>query len=209
MYNFMDTETTGFPSKDLPADHPNQAQICQLGSMVMNDSRRVVAEFNVLIKPNGWSIPSHVSAIHGITTQMCEDYGVPLRDAMLIYDAHIRMSQKVVIHNVQFDNRMICMAYEQLGLPAAGFIKKDKFCTMEATTEICKLPKARGTGYKWPKLTEAYFHFFKVELQCAHDAMADVRGCAAVYWEVTNPQSTLRQVSGAPDAGVTITNAGL
>jgi DNA polymerase-3 subunit epsilon len=53
---------------------------------------------------------------------------------------------------------------------------------MQATTNICKLPSANGrAGYKWPKLTDAYMHFFGEELDGAHDALVDVRGCQRVH----------------------------
>ena len=37
-------------------------------------------------------------------------------------------------------------------------------------------------GFKWPKLTEAFRHFIGKDMEGAHDALADVRGCAAVFF---------------------------
>ena len=33
-------------------------------------------------------------------------------------------------------------------------------CPMILSTNICKIPKSKGMGYKWPKVEEAYKHFF-------------------------------------------------
>jgi len=33
-------------------------------------------------------------------------------------------------------------------------------CPMKLSTDICKLPKQNGYGYKWPKVEEAHLHFF-------------------------------------------------
>jgi DNA polymerase-3 subunit epsilon len=184
MFLFFDTETTGFPSDSLPADHPNQAHICQLGALLQSENERVVGELNVLIKPEGWEIPSRVSEIHGITTPMCEQFGIPLRTAISLFAHLTSKAQLIVAHNYTFDHKMIALAGRRIGLDDHLLGKHQTFCTMLATTEICRLPKARGAGYKWPKLTEAYFHFFRQELDCAHDAMADVRGCKEVYWAV-------------------------
>lgn len=41
-----------------------------------------------------------------------------------------------------------------------GFVFPKKLpCPMKISTNICKLPNARG-GYKWPKVEEAHKHFF-------------------------------------------------
>jgi DNA polymerase III epsilon subunit-like protein len=41
-----------------------------------------------------------------------------------------------------------------------GFVFPRKLpCPMKLSTDICKLPNARG-GYKWPKVEEAHKHFF-------------------------------------------------
>lgn len=205
MYLFLDTETTGFPSDNLPADHPNQAHICQIGALLQSENERVVGELNLLIKPDGWEIPSRVSEIHGITTQMCERYGVPLRTAIALFVSLVEKADLAVAHNYPFDFKMVGLAGSRLGLTENLLGKHQHFCTMVATTDICRLPKARGQGYKWPKLTEAYFHFFRQELDCAHDAMADVRGCKDIFWAVKRGE----QFKQGEDSSVTITDSPL
>jgi len=66
---------------------------------------------------------------------------------------------------------------------------RDSFCTMKAMTGVCKLP-GMYDDYKWPKLTEAYRHCYGKEMEGAHDALADVRGCAEVYrWLVAQKKA--------------------
>lgn len=182
MYLFLDTETTGFPSDEVGPLDPTQARICQIGAILQDANQRVVGEINFLIAREGWSIPDRLVEIHGITNDMCDRFGVPLRLAMTSFAYLAAQAQLVVIHNVPFDTRMLKMASAQLGLEKSPLDGKETFCTMEAMTPICQLPKSRGSGFKWPKLVEAYYHCFKQELDCAHDAMADVRGCKEVYW---------------------------
>jgi len=42
-----------------------------------------------------------------------------------------------------------------------GFVFPKKLpCPMKLSTDICKIPSKRGSGYKWPKVQEAYDFFF-------------------------------------------------
>lgn len=185
MYLIHDTETTGFPNNNLLVTDPAQAQICQLGARLLTPEKRVVAELNVLIKPDGWTIPDHVQKIHGISTEMCIAYGIPLSLALTLFNAMCSKAQVGVAHNLPFDSTMLCMAYEKendnLSLVENSYRKLKTFCTMRATTNICQLPGRNG-AYKWPKLIEAYQYLFNEGFEGAHDAMADVRACERVFF---------------------------
>lgn len=187
MYLFFDTESTGFLKKEFAPDHPQQGRICQLGAIVTDIHENTIAELNVLIKPDGWTIPSDVTAIHGISNEMCQHYGIPIRAALQMFERFVRMSELIVAHNIAFDKGIIANEVLIMGekdkpfetvVPAARC-----FCTMEATTDICRLPGKFGR-YKWPKLQEAYVHFFGHEFKSAHDAMSDVRACKRIYFEL-------------------------
>jgi len=86
-----------------------------------------------------------------------------------------------IAHNIPFD----FMVWKSMQF-RAGFLESRRgyprqFCTMNATTEICKLPGRFGK-YKWPKLSEAYFHATGKELEGAHDAMVDVKACKEIFF---------------------------
>ena len=56
---------------------------------------------------------------------------------------------------------------------------------MMASSFVLKLPGRFGNSYKWPKLSEAYETLVDEEgFEGAHDAMADVRACRAVYYKL-------------------------
>ena len=78
-------------------------------------------------------------------------------------------------------------------------ISKPRFCTMKSTTDICRIPSPRG-GYKWPKLGEAYKHFFGEELQGAHDAMNDVRAAMRIYFHLKNGGAAAPVARPEPEA---------
>lgn len=94
----------------------------------------------------------------------------------------------IVCHNTKFDFGMI--ARECLLFDRTSFLEgKQQFCTMTKLTNVMKL--SGPYGYKWPKLQEAYVHFFGREFEDAHDAMADIRATLAVFKEMKAKHSEL------------------
>jgi len=173
MYLVFDTETTGFPRKDLPVSHPDQARVIQIAALLLDENFKERACFHTLIKPDGWKISPGAQAVHGITLEDCQTYGITIERALRVFDSLYQNASTIVAHNVKFDKQMI-------SLEGIEFVGQIEFCTMEMMTDICKLPSARG-GFKWPKLKEAYQHAFQEELQDAHDALADCRACVRLF----------------------------
>lgn len=187
---FYDTETTGLPLFKDPSEHPDQPHIVQLGAALVDlDSRKVLSAIDVMVKPNGWSIPKEVSDIHGITTEMAGDLGVSESAAVEMFMAMWSRRLRVA-HNESFDARILRIAlFRHASESVADEWKASPAeCTAKMTTPILDIPatqamKASGRNWaKTPKLVEAYRHFFGKEMEDAHNAMADVRGCIAVYF---------------------------
>lgn len=53
------------------------------------------------------------------------------------------------------------------------------YCTMKGSVNLCKIP--RGNGYKYPKLTELYYHLFGVEVNSFSNAEIDVFRISKCY----------------------------
>lgn len=176
MYLIFDTETT--------AKKPTEARIIQLAALGLDDQGNKKAELNILIKPDGWKVSEEITEITGITHQDCEDYGVPIRFALSLFYYLIKNSNIIIAHNLNYDYQVV--GHECSILKKPNFLDGlVKFCTMHETTNIVKIRSPRG-GYKWPKLQEAYKFFFKKEFENAHDAMADVKACAEIFFELRN-----------------------
>lgn len=198
---FYDTETTGLPLFKEPSEHPGQPHIVQLGACLADlDTQRIYSSLDVIIKPEGWTIPDEVAAIHGITTEMALAVGIPEVEAVgtlleLWYRAACRIG-----HNEGFDARIVRIALMR-HFPAAqgetviadiwkaGAAK----CTQQISTPILKLPptpKMKAAGFlkhKSANLGEAYQHFMGKPLEGAHSAIVDVRACMDVFFAATTP----------------------
>jgi len=177
----FDTETTGLINYKAPKIHECQPRCVQLGAILSDDEGHIRGELNLLIKPDGWTVPDEAAAIHGITTEMCEKFGVPIVLALNLFNRFVSMSDTLVAHNFSYDDQILQNEFHRLGRPTE-FTAKPSFCTMKASTNIVAIPGKRGN--KWPTLQETHKHFFGEEFVGAHDAMADVRACKRVFYHL-------------------------
>lgn len=186
---FFDTETTGVPVKGAKTGDPRQPKLVQLAFILTDEQGKERSSCSVIVKPEGWKIPDDAAAVHGITTDMAHAYGIPLKAALAVFAHTLLRCDLLVAHNIQFDLKILSYAFDRIGM-SGSMVTIDsvrKHCTMGASLEIMKLPPTpamvrAGRGpYKSPRMSEAYKYFTGDELVGAHDALADVRGCVAVY----------------------------
>ncbi len=178
---FYDTETTGLPVWQEPSDSVSQPHLVQLGAVLVNaDTKEIISSMDVIIKPEGWTIPSEVAEIHGITTEKALAVGVPEKVALEMF-LSMRGDADRVAYNKTFDQRIIRIAakrYLDDEAQEKWAIKEDHHCSMRmAQADI---------GGKNPKLAVSYKHYTGKDLENAHSAMADTLACMAVYFEIKN-----------------------
>lgn len=194
---FFDTETSGLPIWSQPSEHPDQPHIVQLAGLLLDlDTRQELQTLDVIIKPDGWTIPDEVAAIHGITTERAMDEGIPEREAIEALLDMWGQSSLRIAHNESFDMRIVRIGLKRLFPERENLADLWKaapaYCTATKSTKLCAIPptaKMKAAGrfhHKTPTLSEAYKHFTGKELEGAHSAMADTRGCAEVYFHL-NP----------------------
>ena len=170
---FFDTETTGLGPG---------ARVVQLAALVQDAPGSTRARFSHLIQPSDWIIDEGAQAVHGITLDDCKEFGIPQAVAMNAFSALVSSSKLIVAHNLNFDLGLIRTEVGSTSDHWVAMQSIDQFCTMRASTEMCKIPGR--FGYKWPKLSELHNHLFGCDFEGAHDAMADVEACAKCYWEI-------------------------
>lgn len=189
---FIDTETCGIPSDRLPDDHPVQPPLVQLGAILVDeDNGAEWAALDVVIRPNGYTIPTQASNVHGVTTQVAELVGIPLSCVVPMY-VHLRSrADKIVAFNKAFDLTIMRQAIARNGKPVTLQGPDVVECAMELASPIMKMPPTdrmiaagRGGQFKNPSLVEAYRFFFGEDYAGAHSAIADARATARVYFEI-------------------------
>jgi DNA polymerase III subunit epsilon len=187
---FFDTETTGKADFRAPPDAPHQPRLVQLGALLTDDDGNEVSSVNLIIKPDGFEIPDGAASVHGITTQTAIERGIAIEAVLPVFAQLVSRADIVIAHNIEFDTFVMTGEFLRRDYDETPFDGAAFFCTMRAMTPICKLPNMNGySDFKWPKLQEAHKHCFGVEFESAHDAMADVRACARVYFWLQKQQA--------------------
>ena len=183
MYLFFDTETTGLPANyNAPhTDVDNWPRMVQLAWSLYNEEEKLIFESNHIVKPQGYTIPTNSSKIHGITTEYALKNGVELKSSLKNFSEAVDKAQIIIAHNVAFDEKIIGAELTRENMSCALF-DTPRFCTMKTTKEFCQLPGYHG--YKWPKLSELYEILFNEDFEDAHNAAADVEACVKCFFEL-------------------------
>lgn len=182
---YFDTETTGLPDFNKRASDPSQPHLVQLAMVKIKDDCETLEQFNEIISPDGWEIPLEASKVHGITQEKAQAEGIPEKSAAQAFLQFIDGMDLLVAHNLKFDKFLLRIALRRYGLLSdeqdEWWKALPTFCTMEATTPICRIPGNRVGAFKWPRLQEAHKFAFGCEFLDAHDALADVLACARIH----------------------------
>lgn len=198
MFTFFDTETTGLPNYNLDIVDPAQPRVLQFAALLTDAEGNEVSAFKCPIKPDGWEVDERLEvngkktafAIHGLTNDYLNKYGVSMKTALIMFRMFQNQSQIKIAHNYRFDGFLLKGEHQRIGMDAGPDI--EKFCTMKAMTEIMKLPptdKMVGAGFTWPKsanLAEAYKFCTGKTHEKAHDALADVKAAKEVFFWIRN-----------------------
>lgn len=183
----FDTETTGLPRWDLPADHASQPRIVDIAGVLCDEHGEVVESYESLVKPEGWVVDAGAANIHGITTEIAAAQGKPIAEVMDGFDALHNQATLIVAFNIKFDDKLLRGERRRLGRPD-GFGTVPIFCAMRGAAPLCKIAptskmqKAGRLNFKSPKLSEAIQILLKREHVGAHRAMADVMATKELYF---------------------------
>ena len=183
MYLFFDTETTGLPRnwKAPVTDLNNWPRLVQLAWLYYDTDGNKISGNNFIIKPDGFTIPSDASRIHGISNDRAVSEGVGLQGVLKDFQNLITQSSYLVAHNMSFDEKIVGAEFLRKNM-TNSIATKSRICTMEKSTNYCKLDGPYG--YKWPKLSELHYKLFGTGFEEAHNAAVDINATAKCFWQL-------------------------
>jgi DNA polymerase III epsilon subunit-like protein len=183
MYLFFDTETTGLPKnwKAPVTDLNNWPRLVQLAYLFYDKNGNKISAGDFIIKPDGFTIPTDASRIHGISTERAILEGKPILTVLQDFQSLINQAEYLVAHNMSFDEKIVGAEFLRNRMPDSTSAKR-KICTMQSTTNFCAINGPYG--YKWPKLSELHYKLFRTGFEEAHNAAVDINATAKCFWEL-------------------------
>ncbi len=202
MYLIFDTETTGLPKRwDAPiTDTDNWPRCIQIAWQLHDGLGNCIEHQDYLVQPDGFNIPYDAEKIHGISTELAQEQGIPLAEVLEKFNEALSKTKFVVGQNVKFD----------LNIMGAEFVRSDvanllqelpvlDTCT-EHTASLCQIPGGRYGKFKLPTLTELHEFLFNKPFAEAHNATADVEATTRCFFELIRLEEfTKEQLDVQPD----------
>ncbi|RFN59416.1 DNA polymerase III subunit alpha [Marixanthomonas ophiurae] len=186
MYLIFDTETTGLPKRwNAPVtDTDNWPRCIQIAWQLHDAMGNVIEHQDYLIQPEGFTIPFDAEKIHGISTALAQQKGIPLADVAEKFAEALSKTKFVVGQNVGFDLNIMGAEFHRLEMhnPLPQLPVLDT-CT-ETTAQLCQIPGGRGGKFKLPTLTELHEFLFNKPFAEAHNATADVEATTRCFLEL-------------------------
>jgi len=202
MYLIFDTETTGLPKrwKAPISDTDNWPRCIQIAWQLHDAMGNCIEHEDYLIQPDGFNIPYDAEKIHGISTELAQEQGLPLADVLEKFNTALSKSKFVVGQNVAFDlNIMGCEFYRE-NVESTLLEQPILDTCTEHTATLCKLPGGRGGKFKLPTLTELHQFLFGKAFGEAHNATADVEATTRCFLElIRRKEYSKEQLDVQPD----------
>lgn len=183
---FMDYETSDLANFDLRARDPRQPHIASASAIITDETGKELERYEAIAKEDGWTSSEKARETHGITHERSMAEGIAESDIVCTVLAMIKKVDLIVAFNATFDKFITRIAARRFGLftdaDDAAWKALNVFCTMRPMTPICQIPKAKGSGWKFPKLEEAIQHITGKPLVGAHGATADNEANRTIYF---------------------------
>lgn len=159
-YTVVDVETTGTTDND---------RIVQIAAIKCDGAGNELERFTTIVNP-GMPIHPEAAAVHGITDQQASQYPSFKDGAAAKIAEMLGQGQVFVAHNRQFDERFV-----ERELKAAGIDTFPPPHLRACTLEVARLVEPDAEEHRLEVMCEAR----GIQLENAHDAMADTAATAA------------------------------
>lgn len=187
----FDTETTGLPIGRNPSifDHDKWPFIVQLSYILFDPADNKILKMvdRIINIPNNVEISPESIQIHGITREIMNEKGIPIKEALEEFNFYFNQSEIVCGHNISFDKRMMFVETNRNHVQqyfTHNGERKLEYCTMKNGIDLCKIEKTKVNGekyFKYPTLSELHNNLFNKNPNGVHNALADVLICLRCY----------------------------
>ncbi|KAI8898111.1 ribonuclease H-like domain-containing protein [Globomyces pollinis-pini] len=167
----VDTETTGFSK---------YAHVVQIAWNIYSADGDLKSKQCHIIKPYNFKIPKKTADIHGITNEIANQHGKPIRMVLNILKRDLELTDTLVAHNMSFDDRILLNEFQRYGQHDLIELwnSMDKQCTMKLAKQKLKLTKN-------PKLIDLYQLVVDgSDVHGLHNADVDVKLCGEIYFRL-------------------------
>ena len=200
MYLIFDTETTGLPKRwNAPVtDTDNWPRCIQIAWQLHDAMGNLLEHQDYLVAPDGFDVPFEAEQIHGISTTLAQDQGLPLLEVLERFTKALEKCHFVVGQNVGFDLNIMGAEFHRAGVENLLTQKPVLDTCTEQTASMCQIPGGRGGKFKLPTLTELHQHLFGEPFGEAHNATADVEATSRCFLELLRLKHYPLDKLGAP-----------
>ncbi len=204
-YLVIDTETSGLFDFSKPADAEGQPRMASIAMILLDENLGVEEESEFFISPEGWELDpeSDAAKVNGLTMDFLLRNGQPIKGVLELYSQTILDGRVVVAYGAQYDTKIVRAELRRASMPDL-FTVTPNICVMKAMGPICNIPRAKGAGWKTPKLIEAYRSQFGRSFEGVHGALSDAQATAALFKRMAElgplPEATVHYAKNRPEA---------
>ncbi|MBI1184835.1 DNA polymerase III subunit alpha [bacterium] len=187
MFLIYDTETTGLPKNyNAPlSDFDNWPRLVQIAWQLHDENGHLLDAQNIIVQPDGFTIPYSAEKIHGISNQRALDEGRPLAEVLHAFNEVVKKANYIVGHNIEFDVNIVGSEYLRCQIES-DLTERTQLDTKNETIDFCALPGGRGGRFKFPTLSELHEKLFGSRFEDAHNAAADVEATARCFFKLVH-----------------------
>jgi len=157
----ISTKTSGMPDFQAALDAQVQPDILSIAAVLFaphweSDSTPIVSSYYSLCKPIqavNWKEEHIIKS--GITQEAVENLGIDLDTMLPVVYELCQKADLIIAYGKNFDKWMLRIA-EARAFESDEFDALELTSVMQLATPVCRIAKVKGSGYKWPKLQEAY-----------------------------------------------------
>lgn len=122
------------------------------------------------ILPKDFVVDSKAELIHSLSTDFLKNVGEDLKGVLQKFIKDVQKCSLIIGHNLEFDLNVIKSEMLRCGIDYNFTDGKKLFCTMENSTELCKIG---SIPHKYPSLNELFLSCFEKKILIDHNSIFD------------------------------------